>query len=307
MPQDLSNPTECLKAQFAAGSLHHGLLFLGQRLQSVERQAMELTRSILGIPQEQNLHPDLFHLRPSGKARIITVEKTRELIGELNRSSNQGGAKIALIHEADRMRKEAANAFLKTLEEPPGDTYVFLLTTRPYSMLPTIRSRCLQVRLKGEPDSEKCEEWQEWLNTYEGWIHGLLDRESLKKDRVSPVFAAYGLTAGLLKIIREQADQQCEKVLRELPQILDDKEKDALETGIRKGVRSDFLRQLSQKTRSIAVEGSKNLETVGRNAIKLAKVLTSLEKNTGLLEVNLKDEAALENFYLSSLRIWSSK
>ena len=81
MPQDLSNPTECLKAQSAAGSLHHGLLFLGQRLQSVERQAMELTRSILGIPQEQNLHPDLFHLRPSGKARIITVEKTRELIG----------------------------------------------------------------------------------------------------------------------------------------------------------------------------------------------------------------------------------
>ena len=74
-----------------------------------------------------------------------------------------------------------------------------------------------------------------------------------------------------------------------------------------KGLRSDFLRQLSQKTRSIAVEATNNLETVGRNAIKLAKVLTSLEKNTGLLEVNLKDEAALESFYLSSLRIWSSK
>ncbi len=307
MPQDLSDPTESLIGQFATGSLHHGLLFLGQRLQSIESQAMNLTRSVLGMSEEQNMHPDLFHLRPSGKARIITVEKTRELISELNRSSNQGGGKVALIHEADRMRKEAANAFLKTLEEPPSGTYLILMTTRPYSMLATIRSRCLLVRLKGEPDMKTSEDWQEWLVAYESWVHSLLDRESLKKDRVSPVFAAYGLTAGLLKIIREQADQECAKVLQEQPQELEEKEKDALESGIRKGVRSDLLKQLAQKTRDIAIQSSKKEEELGKNGIKLAKVLASLEKNTGLLEVNLKDEAALENFYLSSLRIWSSR
>lgn len=307
MPQDLTNPTESLIGQFATGSLHHGLLFLGQRLQSIESQTMHLTRSVLGMSEEQNIHPDLFHLRPSGKARIITVEKTRELISELNRSSNQGGGKVALIHEADRMRKEAANAFLKTLEEPPSGTYLILMTTRPYSMLATIRSRCLLVRLKGEPDMKTSEDWQEWLVAYESWVHSLLDRESLKKDRVSPVFAAYGLTAGLLKIIREQADQECTRVLQEQPKELEEKEKDALESGIRKGVRSDLLKQLAQKTRDIAIQFSNKEDEVGKNGIKLAKVLASLEKNTGLLEVNLKDEAALENFYLSSLRIWSSK
>ena len=164
MPQDLSDPTESLIGQFATGSLHHGLLFLGQRLQSIESQAMNLTRSVLGMSEEQNMHPDLFHLRPSGKARII-VEKTRALISELNRSSNQGGGKVAFIHEADRMRKEAANAFLKTLEEPPSGTYLILMTTRPYSMLATIRSRCLLVRLKGEQDMKTSEDWQEWLKS----------------------------------------------------------------------------------------------------------------------------------------------
>ena len=60
------------------------------------------------------------------------------------------------------------------------------------------------------------------------------------------------------------------------------------------------FRQLSQKTEA-SQEGSKNLETVGRNAIKLAKVLTSLE-NTGLLEGNLKDEVPkLLSFFLKNL------
>ena len=72
-------------------------------------------------------------------------------------------------------------------------------------------------------------------------------------------------------------------------------------------MRSDLLKQLAQKTRDIAIQSSKKEEEFGKNGIKLAKVLASLEKNTGLLEVNLKDEAALENFYLSSLRIWSSR
>ena len=118
-------------------------MLLGKHPDQLVKSSLDLIRDILRIPSEKNEHPDLFHLRPTGKARIIPVDKTRELISVLNRTSNQGGAKVALIHEADRMRKEAANAFLKTLEEPPPQTYLILLTTRPYSLLPTIRSRCL--------------------------------------------------------------------------------------------------------------------------------------------------------------------
>ena len=80
-----------------------------------------------------------------------------------------GDNKVALIHEAERMRKESSNAFLKTLEEPPPGTYIFLITTRNNSILPTIRSRCLQVRLSTEITSLNHPQWQDWLQLYESW------------------------------------------------------------------------------------------------------------------------------------------
>ena len=57
--------------------------------------------------------------------------------------------RLLVIYEADRMNLSAANIFLKTLEEPTASTTILLLTTRPYSLLPTIRSRCQRVRFAG--------------------------------------------------------------------------------------------------------------------------------------------------------------
>ena len=175
---------------------------------------MELSFS---LNESQNEHPDLFHLRPAGKARIISVEKTRELISNLNRTSNQGGAKVAVIHEADRMRKEAANAFLKTLEEPPPDTYILLLSTRPYSLLATIRSRCLLTRLHMDEDTEPDAQWESWKSRYQEWIRGLLDRENLKSDRVGPLFARYGLATSLLQLINQRSDAIAIETKNETP------------------------------------------------------------------------------------------
>ena len=76
------------------------------------------------------------------------------------------------------MRKEAANAFLKTLEEPPQGTYLFLLTTRPYSILPTIRSRTLMVRLEENYTQEKNQELENWISHYSGWVELLMDRKN---------------------------------------------------------------------------------------------------------------------------------
>ena len=305
MSSSSQDPTESLKHRFSEGKLHHAVLLIGSSISITSSAALGLTREILGMLADNDEHPDLFHLRPSGKARIITVEKTRTLISSLNRTSNQGGAKVAIIHEADRMRKEAANAFLKTLEEPPLGTYLLLLTTRPYSLLATIRSRCLQARLQTDGLIEKSEDWENWVKNYRSWILGLLDREALKQDRVSPLFAAYGLTATLLSMIKKQADAEF-KAAKDKLATLDDKERDAFEAGLRKGTRANLLRQLSEATRAIAIE-CMTAENSRKIAGKLARVIQSLEKNIGLLEVNLKDEAAFEDFYLSSLRIWSSQ
>jgi DNA polymerase-3 subunit delta' len=301
------SPKAALLKRFSAGELHHGLIFQGEPISSIEREAHDLSSVLLGMAEGAQEHPDLFHLRPTGKMRIITVEKTRGLISELYRTSNQGGAKVALIHEADRMRKEAANAFLKTLEEPPPDTYLILLTTRPNSMLPTIRSRCLSVRFGIHYQPREEEDWIEWKENYEKWILSLLDRSSLANDRVTPIFAAYGLTSGLLKIIREKSEAECKAAIKALTTEMEDKEKDAFETGVRKSIRSQFLREVSEVTRSVVVKLGKTPETMSKLSNRFARVIDNLEKNTGLLEVNLKDEAALEDFYLSSLRIWSAK
>ena len=116
--------------------------------------------------------------------------KEQELIDLLNRTGHQSKNKVA-IQEVDRMRKEAANAFLKTLEEPLRGTYLLLLTTRPYAILPTILSRCLVVRLDQINRKQKDPDWENWLTDYEIWINLLLNRKALKERPFDPCF--YGI------------------------------------------------------------------------------------------------------------------
>lgn len=296
-----------LDQRIESGKLHHGLLFRGNDLRFLESSVSKLYRKILGINGDTVDHPDLFHLRPTGKARIITVEKTRALMSDLYRSGNQSKYKVAIIHEADRMRKEAANAFLKTLEEPPEGTYLFLLTTRPYSILPTIRSRSLLVRLEQDSNQEDQQELTEWLIKYKEWIALLLNREKLKQDRTNPVFMAYGLIESLVSLIKSTADTLAKEAVKNLSQDLDEKEKDAYESGLRRGIRSNMLKQISDHTRNFVTTDQQDIHLLERNGQKLARVIKKLERITGLLEVNLKEDSALEDFLLSSLRIWSAK
>lgn len=304
MSGNFDSKIEKLKKEFLNNSLHHALLFQGGESNLIENNAIGLIREILSMKEDQVFHPDLFHLRPAGKMRIISADATRNLISEINRSSNQGGAKVAFIHEADRMRKESSNAFLKTLEEPPSGTYIFLATTRPYSILPTIRSRCLQVRLESKREEIEDDEWSQWLISYENWILQLLDRDSLKNDRSSPVFQAYGLIERLITINKNIADREWKNSLKSLPEDVEDKEKEAIETSIRKGIRSNLIKSLINRSRQVVVNSKTPIE---KTAYKLTKVVELAEKISGLLEVNLKDETAFEYFWLSSLRTWSSK
>lgn len=298
---------ESLSERFNSGSLHHGLLFRGDNLLFLEQSVGHLYRKILNIENNGLDHPDLFHLRPTGKARIITVEKTRSLLSQLHRSGHQSNRKVAIIHEVDRMRKEAANAFLKTLEEPPQGTYLFLLTTRPYSILPTIRSRTLMVRLEENSTQEKNQELENWIAHYYGWVELLMDRKKLKQDRVSPVFMAYGLIESLANLIKSTADDLTKEALSNLPDEVEDKEKDAFESGLRRGVRTKMLKVISDCTRSLITGSEGSSGILEHNGLKLTRVIRKLESTSGLLEVNLKEDAALEDFFLSSLRIWSSK
>lgn len=150
-------------------------------------------------------------------------------------------------------------------------------------------------------------EMSNWMESYRDWVELLLDRQKLKQDRVAPVFMAYGLVEGLAGLIKKTADNSAKEALSNLSQELDEKEKDAYESGLRRGIRSTMLKKISDNTRALVTANNDNSASLGRNGQKLARVIKKLERITGLLEVNLKEDSALEDFFLSSLRIWSAK
>lgn len=78
--------------------------------------------------------------------RLILVDAIRDLERNANFRPYEAPARFFIVDEAEKMNDQAANALLKTLEEPPSTTYIFLITSRPDSLLPTIRSRCQMLR-----------------------------------------------------------------------------------------------------------------------------------------------------------------
>ena len=105
-------------------------------------------------------HPDLLLLQPIEDSRQIRIEQVRELSVELSLTAHQGGYKVAIITPADTLNRFAANALLKTLEEPPPRTLLMLVVTQPSRLPATILSRCQRVRLKA-PGRREAVAWLE--------------------------------------------------------------------------------------------------------------------------------------------------
>lgn len=89
-------------------------------------------------------HPDIGLVAPYNKN--ILVDAIRELETEANFRPFEAPARFFVVDEADKMNDSASNALLKTLEEPPAASYIFLISARPDALLPTIRSRCQTLR-----------------------------------------------------------------------------------------------------------------------------------------------------------------
>jgi hypothetical protein len=96
------------------------------------------------------IHPDVVTLVREGAAQIVPIESVRsQVIARLGLPPHEGEVRVFIVEEATAMAPPAANALLKTLEEPPARTLFVLCTTAPEQLLPTIRSRCQRVRFGG--------------------------------------------------------------------------------------------------------------------------------------------------------------
>lgn len=290
-----------LKQALQNNRLAHAILLHGDNLKALEAVCFTLGHLLLECDiTKVAKHPDFFTLRPTNKMRQINAERTRELTRKIQHSPNQGARKVAAIYEADRMNTTAANAFLKTLEEPPGNTTIFLLTTRPYSLLATIRSRCLNFRLPMNMEGIEDPDWQEWREMYAQWVTDAQTKPGSKQDVEKRVMGIYKLVHEFEQILKRLGDSRWKEAKTELPEGLSDEEELAQQSGIQKGIRHRLFKEIEESTRNTALKApSPGLIN------KLAQVIKELERMAGLLEVNLNESTALESFLFSSLRTWA--
>lgn len=270
---------------------------------AIADRLLNVPASTASFPPEQ--HPDCFNLRPAGKMRQIGADPTRALISKVQVSANVAPRKVAILHECERMNLAAANIFLKTLEEPPANTTLLLLTTKPYALLPTIRSRVLHFRFPKSGINYSPDGWPAWLEDYTAWLSRLGKGVADKKAGADAIFTVYGLVARFGAILDFATSEVWKQQKEKLPPDLGDDEQVAIETGIANGLRLRLFSEIARTTRNHALP----LLNAGDETVRraLTASIAKLEKSTGLLRLNLNESAVLETFLLASLRLWTKR
>jgi DNA polymerase III subunit delta' len=154
---------EFLRRAHEQNRLAHAYLITGPAGSGKELLAAELTSLVNGTPTKDVFSAkarEVFVARPESKSRRIITAQIRALEHALQMRAANAGRKVAIIPDADRLQAEAANAFLKTLEEPPKDSLLLLLSALPEALPETVLSRCIAIPLAsdGEARSKKEEE-----------------------------------------------------------------------------------------------------------------------------------------------------
>lgn len=138
-----------LEQALSQNTLPHTLLFAGPHGIGKSQIAKSLAQRLLNTEAHRiETHPDFHPIRPEGKTGLHPIETLRSMIDEVYTMPFEASHKVFVIYDAERMQTASANALLKTLEEPPIDTTLILLTAHASELLPTIRSRCVELHFQ---------------------------------------------------------------------------------------------------------------------------------------------------------------
>lgn len=191
--------------------LAHAYLISGPTGSGKREVAAELANAVNGTDANDVFSSrarEIFIAEPESKSRRILIEQVRELEHGLQMQGAQGRRKVAIIADADRLQPQAANAFLKTLEEPPANSLLILLSALPEALPDTIASRCISISLAANGQEIETPQRKELV----GLLRGTARETSWSVQQ------AYKVTQGLQSLlgnIREEIKSQTADALRE--------------------------------------------------------------------------------------------
>jgi DNA polymerase-3 subunit delta' len=188
--------------------LAHAYLIAGPEGSGTRELATRLTALIVGgAPRDPLKHQDVHVAEPESKSRRIVIEQVRDMERQLQMRSLAGGRKVGIIFDADRLQEQAANAFLKTLEEPPRNTHLLLVTALPDQLLETILSRCIEVPLRAVERREPTERQRRLLESLRAFA-------KIPRPDLPRIFSLVREFQGLLAEVKTNAGENTEAAFK---------------------------------------------------------------------------------------------
>jgi DNA polymerase-3 subunit delta' len=293
-----------LEKALAEGHLGHAYLVSGSPGSGVRELGNELAALFLGAGEiSVEKHPDFHAIEPESKSRRLLTEQVRELEHAIHRMPEKGSRKVAVVRDADRLMHQAANAFLKTLEEPPDGSLLILTSELPEALLETIRSRCISVVLHSStplPKGSREERLARRLPEFFG--------SGSKTDAT----AAFGLTRVFRDLIEEVREEAAERIKEELAAEkahfgkTTEGDWEAREEALKASSEAEVLRERSQLLGVVADHFGTSLRKINSGEMeadeaesrRLIRCLDAVEKLRGTLERGIQEGLALEAGFL---------
>ncbi len=188
--------------------MHHALLFVGGDYQSKLKEANRIAEELLCTTGSQALwkagtHPDYFLITPLEESRTIKIDQIRDLSASLAQKPQHAEYQVVIVALAEEMNLAAANALLKTLEEPAAHVKIILISEQLSRILPTVRSRCQIKRFPFIDNEFKSRELQEQYQ----YILNMLNQRHLNIVEAANELAKQNLSENLKIFYRVLADK----------------------------------------------------------------------------------------------------
>jgi DNA polymerase-3 subunit delta' len=211
MPFSRKTALDYLRRAHEQNRLAHAYLISGPPGSGKQQLAADLASLVNGTVANDVFSArarEIFVARPESKSRRIVIEQIRDLEHALQMRASNARRKVAIISDADRLQPQAANAFLKTLEEPPRDSLLLLLSALPEALPETILSRCIAIPLARAGQLQTSNEEKNLVNLLQQASH----------ERSWTIQFAYRLAQEfqrLLRSVREEVKRETDEALKQ--------------------------------------------------------------------------------------------